>query len=114
MRLPRPFFLVGFLGVFLIMAPNQSAYAMDEFSLTIRNHKYEPTEITVPAGVKIKLLVNNADDTPEEFESVDLNREKVVAPGSQIQVIIGPLDSGRYEFFGDFHPDTARGHIVVP
>ena len=110
----RVFLSLSGLGLLLIMAASPLALAMDEFSLTIRNHQYEPTELTVPAGVKIKLLVNNADDTPEEFESFDLNREKVVAPGAQIQVIIGPLSSGRYEFFGDFHPDTARGHIVVP
>lgn len=111
MPMVRPFFVIGLL---MLMGASAPAFAMDEFSLTIRNHQYEPTEITVPAGEKVKLLVNNADDTPEEFESFDLNREKVVAPGSQIQVIIGPLSSGRYEFFGDFHPDTARGHIVVP
>jgi heme/copper-type cytochrome/quinol oxidase subunit 2 len=98
----------------LVLAVAWSARAMDEFSLTIHDHRYQPTEIVVPAGVKLKLLVTNTDDTAEEFESSDLNREKVVAPGSQIQVIIGPLSSGRYEFFGDFHPDTARGHIIVP
>ena len=110
MRIDRTILVVGLL----VMAAIAPARAMDEFTLTIRGHRYEPAEITVPAGVKLKLLVSNADDTAEEFESFDLNREKIVAPGGQIQVIVGPLVSGRYEFFGDFHPDTARGHIVVP
>ena len=85
----------------------------DDYTLTIRDHRFEPTDITIPADTKIKLIVKNADASAEEFESPDLNREKVVAAGGQITVFIGPLSKGRYEFFGDFHPETARGHIVV-
>ena len=81
--------------------------------LTIRNHRFEPTELQVPANVKVKLVVKNADDTPEEFESVELRREKVVPGGQEIIVYIGPLQPGTYEFFGDFHPQTARGHLIV-
>jgi len=91
-----------------------SANAADAFTLTIKDHKYDPPEITIPAGVKVKLVVKNEDDTAEEFESVELNREKIVVGNGQIDVFIGPLSSGRYEFFGDFHPETARGHIIVP
>jgi hypothetical protein len=85
----------------------------DDYTLTIRDHRFEPNDITIPADTKIKLIVKNADASAEEFESPDLNREKVVAAGGQITVFIGPLSKGHYEFFGDFHPDTARGHIVV-
>lgn len=89
------------------------AMAADDYVLTIQDHRFQPTDITIPADTKIKLIVRNADTTAEEFESSDLNREKVVAAGNQITVFIGPLSAGRYEFFGDFHPDTARGHVVV-
>ncbi len=82
-------------------------------SLTIRNHRFEPETLEVPAGQKIELTVINADATPEEFESGDLRREKVVAANSQITVYVGPLRPGTYEFFGDFNPKTARGHIVA-
>jgi Cupredoxin-like domain len=95
------------------VAAMPSARAADEYVLTIQDHRFQPTDITIPADTKIKLIVKNADSTAEEFESSDLNREKVVAAGNQIIVFIGPLSAGRYEFFGDFHPDTARGHIVV-
>src|SRR5271169_7249762 len=57
-----------------------------EFSLAIKDHRFVPAELQVPAGVKIKLLVKNEDPTPEEFESNELHREKVVAPGQQIVV----------------------------
>ena len=110
MILPR-FVALG-LGAALLAGVCVPARA-DDYGLTIRDHKFEPAEITIPADTKVKLIVKNADPSAEEFESTDLNREKVVAADGQITVFIGPLPKGRYEFFGDFHPDSARGHIVV-
>ena len=97
-----------------ILAVGAKAEAQDStFALVIKDHRFQPTEIEIPAGQKIALLVKNADSTPEEFESTELRREKVVPGGDQITVYIGPLKPGRYEFFGDFNPATARGHIVA-
>lgn len=96
------------------MAAAPAAHALDkEAHLVIRDHKFEPAELTVPAGQKIKLLVENQDATPEEFESNELNREKIVVGKGTITVFIGPLDAGRYRFFGDFHQETAQGVLVV-
>jgi heme/copper-type cytochrome/quinol oxidase subunit 2 len=81
--------------------------------LVIRNHRFEPEQLTVPAGQKIELRVSNADSTPEEFESTDLRREKVVPPGQEVVVYVGPLKPGTYEYFGDFNPKTARGRLAV-
>jgi Cupredoxin-like domain len=67
----------------------------------------------VPAGQKIVLHVINRDSSAEEFESSDLHREKIVTGGARITVYLGPLSPGSYVFFGDFHPHTARGHIVA-
>jgi heme/copper-type cytochrome/quinol oxidase subunit 2 len=83
------------------------------YTLVIKDHRFQPTEIEIPAGQKIALLVKNNDMTPEEFESTELRREKVVPGGEQITVYIGPLKPGTYEFFGDFNPKTARGHIIA-
>jgi high-affinity iron transporter len=81
--------------------------------LVFKNHRFLPATITVPAGVKFKLRVFNSDDTADEFESTDLNREKLVPPGQTITVFLGPLDPGRYAFFGDFHQDTAQGVLIA-
>jgi plastocyanin len=81
--------------------------------LSIREHKFEPAELSVPAGRKIKLLVQNQDATPEEFESSELNREKIVVGKGTIVVFLGPLDAGRYPFFGDFHQETAQGVLIA-
>jgi plastocyanin len=84
-----------------------------EAKLAIRDHKFDPAELVVPAGTKIKLVIQNQDATPEEFESNELNREKVVVGKGTITIILGPLDAGRYPFYGDFHQDTAQGVVVV-
>jgi Cupredoxin-like domain len=90
------------------------AWSADEgYTLSIKDHRFTPTEIEIPAGKKVSIVVKNLDPTPEEFESTDLRREKIVPGGDEITVYVGPLRPGRYEFFGDFNPATARGHIVA-
>lgn len=90
------------------------SFAQDaDFTLDIRGHRFEPAELRVPAGKKIRLTVRNNDDTPEEFESHPLNREKVVPAKGKVLIYIGPLAAGRYPFFGEFNPKTAVGTIVA-
>jgi plastocyanin len=91
-----------------------AALAQDaEVRLVIREHKFDPSEVKAPAGKKIKLVIDNQDATAEEFESYELNREKVVAAKGQISVFVGPLKPGRYPFFGDFHKESATGVLIV-
>ena len=85
------------------------AWAEEVYELVIQDHRFTPAVLSVPANKKIKVIVKNQDATPEEFESFDLNREKVVSGKSKIMVFIGPLKPGHYKFFGEFHPDTAQG-----
>jgi plastocyanin len=84
-----------------------------EFNLVIRNHKFEPAEIRVPAGKRVSIYVSNEDATPEEFDSTALKVEKVIPGKSKGLVRIGPLDPGRYEFIGEFHADTAKGVVIA-
>jgi plastocyanin len=110
-RLARPAAAVGIIAALLFTVP--PARADDPLLLTLRDHRFEPTRLEVPAGQKFKLLVHNADATADEFESTELNREKLVTPGQTITVFLGPLDAGEYKFFGDFHQDTAQGVLVA-
>ena len=103
----------GVFSAAVALALAGPATADDGPKLTIRNHRFEPSRIEVPAGVKFKLMVTNADDSAEEFESSELHREKIVPPGKEIPVLLGPLDKGEYKVFGDYHPDTARGVLVA-
>src|ERR1700688_2085419 len=101
-------------AAFLLLAgPAGAVLGEDQPHLTIKNHRFQPERLEVPAGVKFKLMVKNEDDTAEEFESFELNREKIVPPGQEIPVFLGPLDKGEYQFFGDFHQDTAQGVLIA-
>lgn len=95
-----------------LTATNAFAAQSSGYSLTIENHGFEPASLTVPAGKRIKIEVTNARALPSEFESFDLNREKVVPGGITVSVWIGPLKPGKYKFFDDFNPGVT-GHIVV-
>lgn len=90
-----------------------SAADIPEITLTIRNHQFEPAQLVVPAGQKVKLRIVNADPTAEEFESHELNREKVIPGNTTATVFVGPLSPGEYPFFGEFNLKTAQGTLVV-
>jgi len=97
----------------LPLIASQALAAEPEYSLVLEGHRYSPGELVVPSGVRVRLILENKDQTPEEFESYALNREKLVAPGGTVVVYVGPLAPGRYEYFGDFNPATARGWLVA-
>ncbi len=106
--------IVVLLAMMGSIAPWRAAHAAeDEVLLTIKDHRFEPKELKVPAGKRIKLIVHNQDATPEEFESHALNREKVVPAGAKVVIFIGPLKAGRYEFYGEYNPTSAKGVVVV-
>ncbi len=81
--------------------------------LEIRDHLFHPDELRIPVNTKVKLIVYNADTTPEEFESYELNREKVIMGKRKATIFIGPLPAGVYPFFGEFNPITAQGRVIV-
>jgi hypothetical protein len=97
----------------LLFVPLCGLAADKEFTLVIKDHYFVPSEIRVPAGQKVKLIVENQDATPEEFESHELNREKIIAPKSKVSIFIGPLKAGKYPFFGEFNQATARGLVIA-
>ncbi|MEZ5661108.1 MAG: cupredoxin domain-containing protein [Burkholderiaceae bacterium] len=98
----------------LTVAPLSAVQAADpQALLIIKNHRFEPTELKLPAGQRVKLVVHNQDATPEEFESHSLNREKVIPGGAKATIYIGPLAPGRYTFVGEFNEATAKGAVVA-
>ena len=105
-----------YLMALIILSMSSLAAAstqVPEYTLTLRNHRFIPTEITIPAKTKVKLIIINDDASPEEFESHELNREKIVTGKGRISVFIGPLKPGRYPFFGEFNMATAQGAVIV-
>ncbi len=81
--------------------------------LTARDGRFFPETLQVPASRRFKIVIKNEGPGPEEFESIELRKETVLAPGVTRAVVFAPLKPGVYRFFGEFHPDTAQGRIVV-
>ncbi len=99
------------LAAALVLSP--VAVQAQSFTVAIKDHKFTPAEIKVPANKRVQITVVNDDATPEEFESKEMKVEKVVPGKSKGVVRIGPLKPGRYPFVGEFHEDTAKGTVIA-
>jgi plastocyanin len=107
-----PLALLAFAAL-TFTAPAPAQAADPEQTIVIKNHRFEPAEVKVPAGKRVKLIVHNQDTTPEEFESHSLKREKVIPGGAKATILIGPLKPGRYDFFGEYNEKTAKGVVIA-
>ena len=105
------FVLCSLAAALLTFAP--TSLRAQEFIVTIKDHKFTPTEIKVPANKRVEITVINDDATPEEFESKPMKVEKVIPGKSKGVVRIGPLKPGRYPFVGEFHEATAKGVLIA-
>lgn len=93
---------------------NSSALAAEPspLMLAIHDNRFEPEQLTLPTGIKLKLLIRNLDTNPIEFESFDLSREVIVPGRGEVTIYVGPLEPGSYQFFNDFNHEM-RGSIVA-
>ncbi len=89
------------------------AAEMPELTITLKDHRFEPAELHIPAGERVKLQIQNRDITPEEFEGEELGVEKVIPGNSDATVLVGPFEAGEYTFIGEFHAETANGRLIV-
>jgi len=105
--------LLPLLGIVAVLYCHAVAAATPIIELEIEDHLFHPSEIVIPADTKVKLVIKNLDPTPEEFESYELNREKVINGNGKAVIFIGPLPPGEYPFFGEFYPKTAQGKVLV-
>ena len=106
----RTLILIGLAG---FLAMGAAVARADDYVLTIKDHRFTPTEIKIPANKRVQITVVNDDPTPEEFESKEMKVEKVIPGKSKGVVRIGPLKPGRYPFFGEFHEATAQGPLIA-
>lgn len=89
------------------------AFAAAPYVLTLKDHRFTPSELEVPANEKVRITIKNEDATPAEFESHALKREKIIRGNSEASITVGPLKAGSYPFFDEFNEATARGQITV-
>jgi len=100
------------LAALLMTAPAVYAQQATTLTVTVKNHRFQPSQLSAPANVPITLRVRNQDSTRMEFESVSLRVEKVIGGNSEGVIQLRPLAPGRYDFFDDFNQE-AEGVLVV-
>jgi len=103
------------LMLVLALATSGQGRAEDlmNIDLSIRDHRFTPAEIHVPAGKPVTLTIKNEDSTVEEFDSLALKVEKVIVGGRAATLRLRPLGAGRYPFMGEYHSDTAQGVVIA-
>jgi len=96
-----------------LTSASQAVAETKSVEISIKDHLFSPAEVKVPANQKVKLIVKNLDATPEEFESHDMDREKIIPGNSTATILVGPLKPGTYSFFGEFNEKTAQGKVIA-
>jgi hypothetical protein len=97
----------------VLAATSAWADAPQAITLTLKDHRFTPASLNLPAGHKVHVTLINQDAATEEFDSHDLRLEEVVTPMGRISFDIGPLTPGQYSFMGEFHAETAQGKVTV-
>ena len=91
----------------------ETAPAASGVGFTLKDHRFSPDAVILPAGRSVDVTLINQDNTIEEFDSDDLGVEETAHPGETIHFKIGPLKPGAYDFMGEFHPVTAHGTVTA-
>lgn len=101
-------------ALFALPIGNQ-AFAADTatYALTLKDHKFSPPELTIPADTKVKISLKNMDKETAEFISDDFKGGKVVAGGKEVSFFIGPLKAGVYEFHDEYHEAQSKTRLTV-
>ncbi|MDD9340238.1 cupredoxin domain-containing protein [Providencia heimbachae] len=107
--------LLNLLIVTLCALSPQAVFAAEKFTveLEMKNGDLIPRVLEVPAKTIIRIKITNTGTEPAEFESLQLRKEKVLAPGASSVVVIAPLKPGTYSFFDDFHLSHPKGEIIA-
>lgn len=92
-------------------APVQAA-DMPTIHLLMKDGRLYPETLEVPANTRFRLQIRNEGPGAAEFESLELRKESVLAPGVTRNLVFNPLKPGSYKFFDEFHPETAQGRII--
>lgn len=97
----------------LLLSFNALADDMPTFRLLMKNGHFIPETVEVPANTRFRLEVKNEGPGATEFESLELKKELVLAPGVTRSLVFYPMKPGTYKFFDDFNPETGQGRIIA-
>lgn len=104
---------IRWVPVYAAFAAGPAQAELPTYTIAARDGQLMPPVLEVQTGQRFKIVIRNEGRDAIEFESLRLRKEKVIAPGAQSFVVIAPLKPGEYDYFDEFHSDTAKGRIVV-
>lgn len=105
--------LIGAIICASCLVSHTSVLAGEAYTLTIKDHRFEPAQLTIKAETPVTLIVKNLDASPEELESKPLRIEKIIPANSETSFTIRALKAGSYKFVGEFHEDSAKGELIA-
>lgn len=98
----------------VILAPLAArAEQATEISLSYKDKKFTPAEVSAPANTPIVFKVKNDSGAAMEFESKKLKVEKVIAAGADAVINVRAQKPGSYSFVDEYNEDVAKGTLVV-
>lgn len=106
-------FRIRIIWGMLLFLPFSAISKTPEVHIILENHLFQPSIVIIPKNTKVKLIIENKDSTAEEFDSFDLNREKVLFPGKKSVIYLSPLKPGDYHYFGEYNPNKSQGIIRI-
>lgn len=109
----KPLISLAALLALTLTVNSANADDMPTYRLLMKDARLFPATLEVKANTKFRLEVRNEGPGAAEFESLELKKELVLAPGVTRSLVFFPLKPGVYKFFDEFHPETAQGQIVA-
>ncbi len=115
-RIDSLWLTVGIAALALLLTLSSVPAHADDiptFHLLMKDGRLFPETLEVPANTRFRLQIRNEGPGAAEFESLELRKETVLAPGVTRALVFHPMKPGTYKFFDEFHPETAQGKIVA-
>ena len=81
--------------------------------IVLNDGAFTPSRLEVAAAGRVTIVLRNSGKQPAEFESRALRKEILIPAGSETTITLRSPARGTFDFFDDFHPDAAKGVIVV-
>ncbi len=97
----------------LLYALAAGAQELPTFHIAMKDGRFSPERVEVPAGKRIKLVLKNEGRTAAEFENLTMHVEKVLAGGVTSFVVLHNLKPGEYRFVDEFQPQGGSLTVVA-
>lgn len=101
------------LMTFALAVPAAGAQQLPSFTITVKDGRFSPDRLEVPADTRVKLVLKNEGPGPLEFENPEMHVEKVISAGVTSFVVLPRLQPGQYDFIDEFNPFTGELKVIA-